>query len=94
MGYQNRNAKGMSQYQLQKLCRAVNSDPVARERFQSEPDAFVAEFDLSEAERKALAEMDIDALYDLGVHPLLLRPFTIIAGVSQEDYLAALNPGG
>jgi uncharacterized protein YjiS (DUF1127 family) len=93
-GYENQNVKGMSQYQLQKLCRAVNSDPAARERFQTEQDAFVGEFDLTAAERKALADMDIDALYDLGVHPLLLRPFTIIAGVSQEDYLAALNPGG
>ncbi len=84
----------MSQYQIQKLCRAVNNDPAARKRFQTEQDAFIGDFDLSDEERKALTAMDIDALYDLGVHPLLLRPFTIIAGVSQEDYLTALNPGG
>lgn len=83
----------MSQYQLQKLCRAVNRDPAARERYMKERAAFIAEFDLTETESSALTALDIDALYDLGVHPLLLRPFTIINGVSEPDYLAALNPG-
>ena len=83
----------MSQYQLQKLCRAVNRDPVARARYMEDRAAFVATFDLTDAERTALEDLDIDALYDLGVHPLLLRPFTIINGVSEDDYLAALNPG-
>ena len=83
----------MSAYQLQKLCRAVNSDPAARTRYMEEREAFVDGFDLSDAERAALLSLDIDALYDLGVHPLLLRPFTIINGVSQDEYLAALNPG-
>lgn len=83
----------MSQYQLQKLCRAVNRDPAARERYMKDRTDFFAEFDLTEPEIAALTALDIDALYDLGVHPLLLRPFTIINGVSEPDYLAALNPG-
>jgi hypothetical protein len=83
----------MSAYQLQKLCRAVNSDPVSRKRYFEEREAFVGGFALTDDERRALLALDIDALYDLGVHPLLLRPFTIINGVSQDDYLAALNPG-
>lgn len=83
----------MSAYQLQKLCRAVNSDPAARERWFEERENFVGGFVLTDEERRALLALDIDALYDLGVHPLLLRPFTIINGVSQDDYLAALNPG-
>lgn len=83
----------MSAYHLQKLCRAVNSDPAARTRYFDEREAFVDGFPLSTDERRAVLALDIDALYDLGVHPLLLRPFTVIHGVSQDDYLAALNPG-
>lgn len=82
----------MSRYQLQKLCRAVNRDPAARTRYMDDRTAFVADFELDDAEKRAVLDLDIDALYDLGVHPLLLRPFTIINGVSQDDYIAALNP--
>lgn len=82
----------MSRYQLQKLCRAVNRDPAARGRYMEDRAAFVADFELADAEKRAVLDLDIDALYDLGVHPLLLRPFTIINGVSQDDYIAALNP--
>jgi hypothetical protein len=83
----------MSAYQLQKLCRAVNSDPASRKRYFEAREDFVDGFALTGEERRAVLALDIDALYDLGVHPLLLRPFTIINGVSQDDYLAALNPG-
>jgi hypothetical protein len=83
----------MSQYQLQKLCRAVNTDPAVREKFLADRESVISKFELTAAERHALSDMDIDALYDLGVHPLLLRPFTVINGVSQDEYLAALNPG-
>lgn len=82
----------MSLYQLQKLCRAVNSDERERERYMADREAFADGFDLTAEERRALLDLDIDALYDLGVHPLLLRPFTVINGVSQDDYVVALNP--
>ena len=82
----------MSRYQLQKLCRAVNREPAARARYLEDREGFIAEFELSAPEKRAVIELDIDKLYDFGVHPLLLRPFTIINGVSQDDYIAALNP--
>ncbi len=83
----------MSAYQLQKLCRAVNSDAASRKRYFGEREAFVDGFGLTPEERQAVLSLDIDALYDFGVHPLLLRPFTVINGISQDDYLTALNPG-
>ena len=82
----------MSQYHLQKLCRAVNNDPAAREKYLADPKSLMSQFELTDGERQALATLDIDALYNLGVHPLLLKPFTVINGISQDDYLAALNP--
>jgi len=84
----------MSLYQVQKLIQAVNRDPQAREKYFSAREALIDEYLLEESERSALRELVISELYDMGVHPLLLRPFTIINGVSEKDYLAAIRAGG
>jgi hypothetical protein len=81
----------MSIYQLQKLVQAVNRDPTARQRFFDERDALVAEFKLSPDEQAAATEVDAFKLYELGVHPLLLRPFTIINGMSEPDYIKTIR---
>lgn len=83
----------MSVYQVQKLIQSVNRDPRARERYFENKDEFANEFDLTEAEGLAISKFDILALYEMGVHPLLLRPFTIIHGVSEPDYLSAIRKG-
>ncbi len=83
----------MSLYQVQKFVQAVNRNPVARQRFFDEREAFTADFDLSADEQAALLELKIFDLYEMGVHPLLLRPFTIINGMSEPDYLKAIRKG-
>ncbi len=83
----------MSLYQVQKLVQAVNRDPESRARFLRSRESLAEEFDLSEEERAALVGLKIRSLYDMGVHPLLLRPFTIIHGVSEPDYLQAIREG-
>lgn len=83
----------MSIYQVQKLIQAVNRDATAREQFFSSRESFVDAFALTALERAAVMEVDILGLYEMGVHPLLLRPFTIINGVSEPDYLDALRGG-
>lgn len=84
----------MSLYQVQKLVQAVNRDPSSREKFLESREALADEFDLTDAERAALVGLEIHALYEMGVHPLLLRPFTIIHGVSEPDYLKAIRGEG
>lgn len=81
----------MSVYALQKLIREINRNPAVRERYQGEPEALLAEHDLSGEERAALAARDYRKLYALGVHGLLLRPFSIIHQVSEPDYLDAIR---
>lgn len=81
----------MSTYALQKAIRNINRRPDARAQFESEPEAFVAGFELSEAEKAALLARDYGALYRLGVHGLLLRPFSLLRGVPEADYLAAIR---
>ncbi len=80
----------MSLYQLQKLMYQVNRDPVQRERYRQDPAAFVQGYELTAEESSAVLQMDIRTLYKLGVHSLLLRPFTLLHRVSNEDYAKAL----
>ena len=81
----------MSLYQLQKLLYHVNRDAERRERYRENPAEFVKHYELSEAEAQAVLNVDARALYTLGVHSLLLRPFTLLNKVSNEDYGKALK---
>ncbi len=81
----------MSAYALNKLLRQVNQNPAIRERFFADRAAVAADFDLTEAEREALLSQDVGALYKLGVHGLILRPFTLLQQMPEPDYLTAIR---
>jgi hypothetical protein len=81
----------MSVYTLQKLLRDVNRIPERREAYFKSPAAFAEKYDLTDRERAALLAFDIRALYEMGVHGLILRPFTILHKVSDPDYVKALR---
>ena len=80
----------MSLYQLQKLMYEVNRNPEQRDAYRNDGAAFIARFDLTADEKDAVARLDIRTLYRLGIHPLLLRPFTLLHRISNEDYAKAL----
>jgi hypothetical protein len=80
----------MSLYQLQKLIYDVNRNPVCRDTYRADQAGFVARYELTPEEQEAIFELDVRKLYRLGVHPLLLRPFTLLHRVSNEDYAKAL----
>ena len=65
----------MSLYQVQMLIYHVNRDLERRERYRQDTSAFVKSYDLSEPESAAILTVDVRALYSMGVHSLLLRPF-------------------
>ena len=81
----------MSLYQLQKLIYHVNRDPAQRERYRQDPAAFITSYELTEEESKAALKVDLRTLYLMGVHSLLLRPFSLLHKVSNEDYAKALK---
>jgi len=81
----------MSLYQLQKLIYHVNRDATQRESYRRNPAAFVKSYELSEQESAAVLNVDVRALYTIGVHSLLLRPFTLLNKISNEDYAKALK---
>ena len=67
----------MSKYQLNKALRALtfNADNGPRERYKADAAAFVAEYELTAEEQRALAEKDVSTLYAMGVQTFLLVPF-------------------
>jgi len=81
----------VSAYALQKVIREINRNPQTRRAFFDSPAEVAGEFELSGAEREALVKRDYAALYRLGVHGLLLRPFSILHEVSEPDYLRAIR---
>ena len=68
----------VSSYSLQKLIREINRNPQLRERFFQSAESVAAACDLSSDEKTALVAKDYGVLYRLGVHGLLLRPFSIL----------------
>ena len=80
----------MSLYQLQKLIYDVNRNPERRDAFRADKTRLLARYELTAEEQAAIADLDVRKLYSYGVHPLLLRPFTLLHRVSNEDYAKAL----
>ena len=81
----------MSLYELQKLIRDVNCIPSAREQFFKQDRIFIDGYELTERESDAVANRDYGTLYAAGVHGLILRPFSLLHGVSETDYLKLLR---
>jgi hypothetical protein len=81
----------MSTYALNKLLRDVNRDPATRARFFADAAAVASGYDLTAEERQAVLARDVTTLYRLGVHGLILRPFTILHEMPEPDYLAAIR---
>jgi hypothetical protein len=70
----------------------VKNDAGTRGAFQRREDAAFRAFDLTDDERTALKAGDVATLYRLGVHPLLLAPYSRYAGLARAKYQAALAP--
>ena len=81
----------MSSYQLQKLIysylREVEESP-------ERSDVRTAGYDLTDAEREAVEKTDIRALYELGVHPVLLNSYARAMGFARQDYRKLLDGAG
>ena len=80
----------MSLYFVQKLFYHLNVDPKAKKLFQTDSEALLANYRLTPEELRAVRTADFAALYRMGVHPLLLRPFATLKGIGIEEYRRAL----
>ena len=81
----------MSLYQVQKLLRDVNRDIPNRERYTQGPKSFAKAYDLTTGVKAAILDPDYGALYAMGVHALILRPFSMPHKEPEPRYQAALR---
>jgi hypothetical protein len=78
---------------VQKFLYGLNRDPAAQDRYRTDLERFLAEFDLSGEESQALRDGDIGLLYVLGVNGQILMHFAAFLGVQWFDYLESMRQG-
>lgn len=71
----------MSVYQVNRLIYSMKMDGSLAERFRTDREALLNEWDLTDNERRAVGKLDFDWLRRAGVVPNLLLRLTSIAGV-------------
>ena len=81
----------MSLYQVQKLIYQIHNQLDLRAQFVADPGAVIAEFKITEAEKNALLDKDMGALFRMGVNPWLLLQYANITGVKTPDYLRQIK---
>lgn len=83
----------MSLYYLQKVLYELNRNPEVREQFDTDRDAVLAGYDLTDEERGALLAPDIGLLYVLGVNGQLLMHYAALHKMEWNDYLESMREG-
>lgn len=81
----------MSQYHLNRLMRDISRSGEVAKRCRAELPSLLAEYDLTAAEKEAVASWQLRRLYDLGVNPLLLLTSSMAMGTNMRDYVSALR---
>src|SRR5690606_15327221 len=83
----------MSLYYVQKLLYQLNRDPHVRSRFETDMPGLLAEYRLTDEERRAIMEGDIGLLYVMGVNGQILMHYSALLGQSWDEYIAAMKEG-
>ena len=83
----------MSLYYVQKLLYQLNRDPQVRRRFKDDSAGVLADYQLTDDERNALANGDIGLLYVMGVNGQLLMHYSALIGQQWDEYIAAMKEG-
>ena len=81
----------MSKRNLEKFLFRLDKDDALVAAFKADPRAALAGVELDAAERDALANGDLVALYRWGIHPLLIRNFS---GALRLDYVEQYKKAG
>ena len=89
----------MSAYLVNKLCHRLHHDVSLRAAAKADPAKAIADWPLTDAERKALLAGDVKSLYEAGAHPFLLghisrwNLFGVTPAVYAERIKDARDPG-
>ena len=86
----------MSLYAMQKFLFALNREAEVQRQYAEGGEVrntLLADYDLDDEEREAIATGDIGKLYVLGCNGQLLMHFAPLLGIAWADYLAAMREG-
>lgn len=83
----------MSLYYTQKLLFQLNRDPGLRRRLEQDLQGLLAEYELTEEERRAIREPDIGLLYVMGVNGQILMHYAAMRGYEWNAYIEAMREG-
>ena len=83
----------MSLYATQKFLYHLNRDAQVQRRYKDDRECLLADYELNDEERSAIAQGDIGKLYVLGCNGQLLMHFAPLLGVAWADYLEAMREG-
>jgi hypothetical protein len=83
----------MSLYHLQKFLYVLNRDESAQDKYRSDLESLLGEYDLSDEEAGALRDGDIGLLYVLGVNGQILMHYAAFLGIEWFDYLDMMRKG-
>ena len=83
----------MSLYYTQKLLFQLNRDPGLRRRLEQDLQGLLAEYELTEEERRAIREHDIGLLYVMGVNGQILMHYAAMRGYEWNAYIEAMREG-
>lgn len=83
----------MPTHDLEQYLFDLKNDPEMQAELKSK-NPRLAGYKLADAERRAIQDSDVVALWRLGVHPLLLVPFSRFVGIPAPEYYARLRAAG
>lgn len=83
----------MSLYQVQKFMYQTNRDPRLQAAYHADRAAAIADFELTDEERRALTEADIGLLFHFGVNGQILMHFAALNGIEWSNYLQLMRDG-
>ena len=82
----------MSLYGVQRAIHELNVNPALVERFRADAAAALADYPLDEAERAALVDGDLEELWRMGVHPLLMLHYVRARQIPGPELYRRIGP--
>ncbi|MBV9328397.1 MAG: hypothetical protein JO352_32175 [Chloroflexi bacterium] len=86
----------MSIYAVHKVAQLLRKDPQFCERMRVNPSTAIADFPLTDEERRAVLSGDVGRLAELGAHGYLLGAFAQqqVVGVTMANYVQRIHDPG
>jgi hypothetical protein len=85
----------MSIYSVHKIAHLVQKDPDFRERLRHDPEGTIADFRLTDEERRLLLAGEVGRLERMGAHGYVLGALARhkVLGLDQEKYIQRMHQG-